>query len=68
MDYAACNIVYVDRAANANRIVRRPDVDALAEARAPREAAHLRIVKDNLRAVLETSDEGQSDRGRREHR
>lgn len=63
MDYAACNIVYVDRTAGEDRLLKRGDTltkshDAnSAEAGDPTHSAR-KHVEDNLRILLEVFSEG----------
>ena len=67
MEYAACNVVYVDRTAQEDKLVKRDDATSLASSDSTTNHAfgnsQLRRtspVEDNLRTLLGTFSEGAS--------
>ncbi len=65
MEYAACNVVYVDRTAREDRLVTRDDTIAADQEHSPGHTesyAPIRrsssVVDENLRTLLETFSEG----------
>ena len=68
MDYAACNVVYVDRTAQEDKLVRREDVTSAASKDSTSSSAEgdapvrgsSRALEQNLRTLLGTFSEGRS--------
>ncbi len=62
MDYAACNVVYVDRSAREDKLVKRDDAtsSAWSENGSNRAWGSSGPVEENLRILLETFSEGMS--------
>ena len=69
MDYAACNVVYVDRTAREDRLVKRDDATSAREDKGPGTADdyYYALVSngpspldENLQVLLETFSEGRS--------
>jgi hypothetical protein len=69
MDYAACNVVYVDRTAGEDKLVKRDDATSPGSTETPSNhaeeyaSAHQSpsLVDDNLRTLLGTFSEGMLD-------
>lgn len=67
MDYAACNVVYVDRTAREDRLVKRDDAISATEDKGPETADDYAPISngpspidENLQVLLETFSEGRS--------
>lgn len=64
MDYAACNVVYVDRSAKEDKLVKRDDAISTESVENVSDGHALRRdpspVRDNVRTLLGTFSEGKS--------